>query len=73
MYSFYAKINDNKVNALELDENFQIDKEDFYKNSEWKFEVLFLCSPNNPTGNELVDLEFSLKISQELWFWMRLT
>ena len=34
MYSFYAKINDNKVNALELDENFQIDKEDFYKNSE---------------------------------------
>ena len=33
---FYAKINDNKVNALELDENFQIDKEDFYKNSKMK-------------------------------------
>ena len=29
MYSFYAKINDNKVNSLELDENFQINKEDF--------------------------------------------
>lgn len=62
MYSFYAKINDNKVNALELDENFQIDKEDFsQKIQNENLKVLFLCSPNNPTGNELVDLEFFIE------------
>ena len=62
MYSFYAKINDNKVNSLELDVNFQINKEDFLqKIQNENLKVLFLCSPNNPTGNELVDLEFFIE------------
>ena len=62
MYSFYAKINDNKVNSLELDENFQINKEDFLqKIHNENLKVLFLCSPNNPTGNEVVDLEFFIE------------
>ena len=36
VFGFYAKINDNKVNALELDENFQIDKEDFFTKIQMK-------------------------------------
>ena len=59
MYGFYASINENKVLKLDLDENFIINKEEFLKMSENnKPKVFFLCSPNNPTGNSVEDIEF---------------
>lgn len=62
MYKFYASVNENKVVKLNLDENFGIDKEDFLKISkEEKPKVFFLCSPNNPTGNSIEDIEFYIK------------
>ncbi|SMP27951.1 histidinol-phosphate transaminase [Chryseobacterium profundimaris] len=62
MYKFYASINENKVVALDLDEKFQINKDLFLKVSEQeKPKVFFLCSPNNPTGNSIQDLEFYIK------------
>ncbi|MFZ4928512.1 histidinol-phosphate transaminase [Chryseobacterium sp. Mn2064] len=62
MYGFYATINENRVLKLDLDENFNIIKEDFLKivNQE-DIKVFFLCSPNNPTGNSVEDVEFFIK------------
>lgn len=62
MYGFYASINENKILKLHLDENFEIDKEEFLKISgAQKPKVFFLCSPNNPTGNSVEDIEFFIK------------
>ncbi|WP_066435877.1 histidinol-phosphate transaminase [Chryseobacterium sp. CCH4-E10] len=62
MYKFYASVNENKVVKLNLDENFGIDKEEFLKISkEEKPKVFFLCSPNNPTGNSIEDIEFYIQ------------
>ena len=62
MYKFYASINENKVVGLDLDEKFQINKDLFLKVSEQeKPKIFFLCSPNNPTGNSIQDLEFYIK------------
>lgn len=62
MYKFYASINENKVVGLDLDEKFQINKDLFLSVSEQeKPKIFFLCSPNNPTGNSIQDLEFYIK------------
>ncbi|WP_394666222.1 histidinol-phosphate transaminase [uncultured Chryseobacterium sp.] len=62
MYGFYASVNENKVVKLNLDENFGIDKEEFLKISkEEKPKIFFLCSPNNPTGNSIEDIEFYIQ------------
>lgn len=62
MYGFYAAINENPIVQLNLNENFEIVKEDFLnaiKKDQPK--VLFLCSPNNPTGNSIDDIEFYIQ------------
>lgn len=62
MYGFYAAINENKVIQLNLNDDFEINKEYFLdeiKNSLTK--VFFICSPNNPTGNSVNDLEFFIR------------
>lgn len=62
MYGFYASVNENKVAKLNLNENFEIDKEEFLKiSNEEKPKVFFLCSPNNPTGNSIEDIEFYIQ------------
>ena len=62
MYEMSAKLNNLEVEKLELNEDFQLNKEDFINvllNS--KAKILFLCSPNNPTGNSIDDLEFYIQ------------
>lgn len=62
MYGFYAAVNENEVLKLNLDENFEIVKDDFLKISkESKPKIFFLCSPNNPTGNSVEDIEFFIR------------
>lgn len=62
MYGFYASINENAVLKLQLDENFEIQKEDFLNiTKENQPKIFFLCSPNNPTGNAIEDIEFYIK------------
>ncbi|WP_439479201.1 histidinol-phosphate transaminase [Chryseobacterium aquaticum] len=62
MYGFYASINENSVLKLQLDENFEIQKEDFLNiTKENQPKIFFLCSPNNPTGNSIEDIEFYIK------------
>ncbi|HCR77347.1 MAG TPA: histidinol-phosphate transaminase [Chryseobacterium sp.] len=62
MYGFYASVNENRVAKLNLDENFGIDEKEFLKiSNEEKPKVFFLCSPNNPTGNSIEDIEFYIQ------------
>ncbi|GEN74493.1 histidinol-phosphate transaminase [Chryseobacterium hagamense] len=62
MYGFYASVNGNKVLLLDLDENFKINKDEFLRTAnENQSKVFFLCSPNNPTGNSVEDIEFYIR------------
>ncbi len=62
MYGFYAAVNENEVVKLDLDDNFEMVKDDFLKiTQERDIKVFFLCSPNNPTGNSVRDLEFFIQ------------
>ena len=62
MYGFYAAINENKVLKVNLDENFEIVKNDLLKaTADPSLKIFFLCSPNNPTGNSVDDIEFYLQ------------
>ncbi len=62
MYGFYASVNGNKVLQLDLNENFEIDKDEFLKiANENQPKVFFLCSPNNPTGNSVENIEFYIR------------
>ncbi|PJJ66871.1 histidinol-phosphate transaminase [Chryseobacterium geocarposphaerae] len=62
MYGFYASINENKVIKLDLNENFEIVKDDFIAiSNDIKCKIFFLCSPNNPTGNSIEDIEFYIQ------------
>lgn len=62
MYEVYAKTNAVKVDYLFLDKNFQIKKDEFLERSkDDKKKILFLCSPNNPTGNAIENIEFFIE------------
>lgn len=62
MYGFYAAVNENEVLKLDLDEKFEIVKDDFLKiTRDRDIKIFFLCSPNNPTGNSVDDIEFFIQ------------
>ena len=51
MYSVLAKIHDIEIKKCSLTNDFQIDVPSFLESVNKNTKVLFLCSPNNPTGN----------------------
>lgn len=53
MYKVSAKINDIAVDEILLSTDFQILVEDTLAAVTERTKLLFLCSPNNPTGNSL--------------------
>ena len=64
MYEVSANINDVELIQLPLNENFQIEKKDLEPYFLDDFlKLIFICSPNNPTGNLLKteDIEFILE------------
>lgn len=62
MYKVCGNINDVKVNEVLLTENFQLDVERILSVADQHSKLLFICSPNNPTGNNMnrSDVEFLL-------------
>jgi len=62
MYKVAAQINDLRIAELELDANFQPDVELILQNNDSK--LLFICSPNNPTGN-LIDKKILVRLLSE--------
>ena len=53
MYQVCADVNDVEYRKVLLDETFQFKADDLLKASDEKTKLIFLCSPNNPTGNNL--------------------
>jgi len=56
MYKVTAATNDVAVKEVPLQENFQLDIPAILKYNSSRDKILFICSPNNPTGN-LIDTE----------------
>ncbi|SFZ91663.1 histidinol-phosphate aminotransferase [Flaviramulus basaltis] len=54
MYSVLANINAIGIKKVNLTEDFQIDVDGVLNMADANSKVLFLCSPNNPTGNSLI-------------------
>ena len=53
MYQVCADVNDVEYRKVVLDENFQFKADDLLAASDDNTKLIFLCSPNNPTGNNL--------------------
>ncbi len=51
MYSVCAAVNAVEVCPVPLDENFQLRAEKILETASAESKILFLCSPNNPSGN----------------------
>jgi histidinol-phosphate aminotransferase len=62
MYKVSANINDVEIKKVHLTEDFQLDVQGILKATDSNTKLLFLCSPNNPTGNNLLraDIEYLL-------------
>ena len=58
MYEVYANINNVEVISIPLTDDFQLNTEAILAQ---KAKVLYLCSPNNPTGNSLKNLEYIIE------------
>jgi len=51
MYSVLANINAIEIKEVQLDENFQPKVDDILSEADNNSKLLFICSPNNPSGN----------------------
>jgi histidinol-phosphate aminotransferase len=57
MYTVSAGINDVEVKKVLLTENFELDSQKLLNAANEKTKLVFLCSPNNPSGNLLSKTE----------------
>ncbi|MBK5721609.1 histidinol-phosphate transaminase [Dysgonomonas sp. Marseille-P4677] len=53
MYQVCADVNDVEYRKVLLDENFDLDAQKLLEKTDNNTKLIFLCSPNNPTGNLL--------------------
>ena len=62
MYEVSANINDVEIRKVNLTEDFQLDVEGILAATDENTKLLFICSPNNPTGNNMrrADVELLL-------------
>jgi len=64
MYKVACDVNAVKTKTVLLNDNFDIDEESLLKSITPKTKMIFLCSPNNPTGN-LLSWKSIAKISKK--------
>lgn len=67
MYQVCADVNDVEYRAVPLTDDFQLNKEALVAKKDENTKVLWVCSPNNPTGNAfaLADIEWLLNAFSE--------
>lgn len=53
MYEVSAGINDVAVKKVNLDSDFQLDMDAISESIDKNTKLIFICSPNNPTGNSI--------------------
>uniref|UniRef100_A0AB33J1A3 Histidinol-phosphate aminotransferase n=1 Tax=Prevotella sp. GTC17259 TaxID=3236795 RepID=A0AB33J1A3_9BACT len=61
MYEVCADINDVEYRSVLLDEHFQISAEKLLEATDKNTKLIWICSPNNPTGNN-IDREEIIKV-----------
>jgi histidinol-phosphate aminotransferase len=54
MYQVAAGVNDVEVRKVSLNNNFDLDAGELLKQADKNSRIVFLCSPNNPSGNCLL-------------------
>jgi histidinol-phosphate aminotransferase len=64
MYEVAARINQNEVISVLLTSDYQIDTEKVFEAINPNTKIVFICSPNNPTGNSM-DHESILEIVEK--------
>lgn len=57
MYEVAAQINDIEVRKVPLGEDFALDREALLAATDAQTKLMFICSPNNPTGNAFSNSE----------------
>ena len=57
MYQVCAEVNDVEYRKVLLDKNYQFSADKLLAASDERTKAIFLCSPNNPTGNNLCRAE----------------
>lgn len=57
MYQVCADVNDVEYRKVLLDENFQFSADQLLAAADEHTKLIFICSPNNPTGNDLLRSE----------------
>ncbi len=62
MYAVNAEINDVEIRKVNLTNNFQLNVDGIMQAMDSNTKLLFICSPNNPTGNNMnrADIELLL-------------
>ena len=66
MYEVCANINDVSIEKVELNADFSLDADKVLAACDEQTKVIFLCSPNNPSGN-LLDSREIAKIIEGFW------
>ncbi|MEO8720134.1 MAG: histidinol-phosphate transaminase [Ginsengibacter sp.] len=63
MYKVCANINDVEAREIVLKPDFQLDVEQVLTAVDEHTKLLFICSPNNPTGNDLNRIEIEMLLN----------
>ena len=73
MYQVSADTCGVEVIKINLDENFQPKIEEILSGANERSKILFICSPNNPSGNAIESglILNLIIISRALWWWMK--
>ena len=66
MYQVCADVNDIEYRKVQLDANYQFHADDLLKVADDHTKLMFVCSPNNPTGNDMSHAEVE-KLLQHFW------
>ena len=63
MYKVCADINDVEYRPVLLDDNFQLDPEKLLAACDTSTKVIWICTPNNPSGNDISRSDIELVIN----------
>ena len=63
MYKVCADINDVEYRPVLLDDNFQLDPEKLLAACDTRTKVIWICTPNNPSGNDISRSDIDLVIN----------
>ncbi len=66
MYSFDARVNGCEITLVQRDESFDVDVEAVTEAIDDRTKMIFLTSPNNPTGNIATDAQLRALLETEL-------